>query len=192
LTIQETVMATVTTPLLTAEEFAKVPDNGQPRELVRGRIVLMNVPYPRHGEICMNIGGLLATYVRQHGLGRLVGNDGGVVTERDPDTVRGPDVSFYSYKRVPPGPLPINQYVDVAPELVFEVRSHTDRWPRITTKVGEYLSTGVIWVCVLDQQTHTIHLFHADQAPRILTADDEFHLPDVLGDFRTPVRAFFA
>ena len=60
----------------------------------------------------------------EHNLGHVVSNDSGVVTERDPDTVRGADVAFYSYGRVPPGPFP-RGYLAVAPELVFEVRSPT-------------------------------------------------------------------
>jgi Uma2 family endonuclease len=38
--------------LLTAEEFERMPDPGYPTELVRGRIVAMNPPGFRHGEVC--------------------------------------------------------------------------------------------------------------------------------------------
>jgi Uma2 family endonuclease len=41
-------------PLLTAEQFAERPDPGYPEELVKGRVVPMPVPQPRHGEICGN------------------------------------------------------------------------------------------------------------------------------------------
>jgi len=50
--------------------------------------------------------------------------------EHDPDKVRGADVSYYSFGGLPPGPLP-EGYLDVVPELVFEVRSSTDRWARV-------------------------------------------------------------
>ena len=33
----------------------------------------------------------------EHDLGHVLSNDSGVITERDPDTVRGADISFYSY-----------------------------------------------------------------------------------------------
>ena len=52
--------ASVTTPtLMTAEEFAQRPDPGYPEELVRGRIVPMPMPKPRHGEICNKAGRIL-------------------------------------------------------------------------------------------------------------------------------------
>lgn len=176
--------------LLNAAEYAQLPDRGIPTELVRGRVVEMNVPAPRHGEICANITTLINPYVRGKGMGRIVSNDGGILTERDPDTVRGGDVAYYSYSRVPQGPLPAG-YLDVVPELVFEVRSPTERWPRLITKAGEYLEAGITVVCLLDQVSETVQVYRADELPRTLDADDELHLPDILGDLRIPVGRFF-
>jgi Uma2 family endonuclease len=150
----------------------------------------MNVLAPRHEEICANITTLINPYARGQGMGRIVSNDGGLLTDRDPDTVRGGDVAYYSYNRVPQGPLPAG-YLDVVPELVFEVRSPTDRWPRLITKAGEYLEAGVAVVCRLDQVSETVQVYRADELPRTLDADDELHLPDVLGELRIPVRRFF-
>jgi hypothetical protein len=45
-------------------------------------------------------------------------------------------------------------------------------------------------VCVLDQQTGTAHLYFPDEAPRILTADQELTFPDVLPGFRAIVGRF--
>jgi Uma2 family endonuclease len=185
-------MSTATTSLLTAEEFRLLPDNGKHRELVRGRVVEMNVPVPRHGVLCSNVIWELSNFVRPRGIGRVVTNDAGVVTEHEPDTVRGPDVSYYSYARLPKGRIP-EGYLDVVPELVFEVRSHTDRWSRILAKVSEYLEAGVSVVCVLDEQTEALTVYPAEDLQRVLTADDEFTLPEIFGpDFRVPVSRFFA
>jgi Uma2 family endonuclease len=183
-------MAIVAEKLLTAEEYGDLPDDGQPTELVRGRIVPMNMPKPRHGEICAQTIYLLRRYLEEDPLGRVVANDAGVVTERDPDTIRGADIAFYSYARVPRGPLP-NTYLSVAPELVFEVRSPGDRWSEITIKVGEYLQAGVKAVCVLDQQTETARVYSAEDGPWTFTADQDLEFPDILGAFRVPVRRFF-
>src|SRR5207244_1669587 len=135
-------MMSIVQTLLTAEEFARLPDRGRPTELVRGRIVEMNVPFPRHGQVCGQTAYLLKDYLRTDDRGQVVTNDSGVITERDPDTVRGGDVCFYSYTRVPKGPLP-QGYLSVVPDAVFEVRSPDDRWSKITAKVAEYLNAGV-------------------------------------------------
>jgi Uma2 family endonuclease len=176
--------------LLSAAEYSELLDREIPTELVRGRVAEMNVPAPRHGEICANITTLINPYVRGQAMGRVVSNDGGILTERDPDTVRGGDVAYYSYVRVPRGPLPAG-YLDVVPELVFEVRSPTERWPRLITKAGEYLQAGVTVVCLLDQVSETLQIYRADELPRTLHADDELYLPEILGELRIPVRAFF-
>lgn len=182
--------ASITHRLLTAAEYANIPDPGIPNELVRGRIVETNVPAPRHGEICANVTTLINPHVRGQEMGRVVSNDGGILTERDPVTVRGGDVAYYRYGRVPQGPLPAG-YLDAVPELVFEVRSPTERWSRLITKAGEYLEAGVTAVCLLDQASETVQVYRADELPRTLHADDELHLPEILGELRIPVRRFF-
>jgi Uma2 family endonuclease len=179
-----------TEALLTAEEYLRLPDNGQPTELVRGRIVPMNMPKPRHGEICVQAAYLLRRFLDDNDLGRVVGNDAGILTRRGPDTVRGADIAFYSFAKVPKGPLP-NDYLPVPPEVVFEVRSPGDRWSEIHAKVGEYLTAGVQVVCVLDDQTETAHVFPADDTPRTYTGEQELVLPGVLAGFRVAVRRFF-
>jgi Uma2 family endonuclease len=176
--------------LLTAEEFYRLPDDGQPKELVRGRIVPLSIPAPRHGYYCGNVVQIVGAFARQHDLGRVMSNDSGVITEREPDTVRGPDVSYYSYLRLPKGPLP-DGYLTVSPEIAFEVRSPGDRWKKILAKVLEYLNAGVSVVCVLDPQTQTLTVYREDELQQVLTVDDELFLPELHPDFRVPVRQFF-
>src|SRR5438876_2519721 len=177
--------------LMTAEEYLLLPDLGRPSELVRGRVVTMNMPLPRHGEICGNTVHIVKSYLDTNDVGRVVSNDSGVIIERDPDTVRGADVGFYSYKRCPKGRLPAG-YLSVAPELVFEVRSPGNRWREILTKVAEYLAAGVLRVCVLDEQTETITVYSPDEPEVKLTRDQELVLPDILPGFGVRVDRFFA
>jgi Uma2 family endonuclease len=120
-----------------------------------------------------------------------MGNDSGVVTHRDPDTVRGADVMFYSYARLPRGPLPKTGYFSTSPDLVVEVRSPGDGWGELTAKVSEYLKAGVTVVAVLDPRTESLTVYRADEPPQTVAAGDEFTLPDLLGEFRAAVRSFF-
>jgi Uma2 family endonuclease len=175
--------------LLTAEEFAERADPGYPEELVRGRLVAMPLPKPRHGELCARASYFLMRFLEEHKIGRVLSNDSGVVTERGPDTVRGADVAFYSFAKLPEGKLP-DHYPDVPPDLVVEVLSPSDRWPRVLLKVGEYLAAGVPIVIVLDDERMTAHVFRAEQAPALI-GDGELTIPDVLPGFAVPVRRFF-
>src|ERR1022692_4108145 len=122
--------------LMTAEDFGKRSDPGYPEELVRGRVVAMSVPDRRHGYICGKADRIFGNFVDERALGRVMSNDSGVITERGPDTVRGADVAYYSYARLPEGPL-ASGYGPEVPELVVEVRSTNDRWREIHEKVTE-------------------------------------------------------
>jgi Uma2 family endonuclease len=176
--------------LLTAEEYGELPDLGRPTELVRGLIVDMNVPYPRHGQVCAQIAYLLRRYLEDHDIGHVITNDSGVVVERGPDTVRGLDVTFISYQKAAKGPLP-RKYFDVAPELLFEVRSPDDRWGKILQKVGEYLTAGTEVVCVVDPDSETVQLHFADKPTETLSGNDELSFPNLLPGFKVPIQRFF-
>jgi Uma2 family endonuclease len=182
-------MAT-TEMLLTVEDYLRLPDNGCPTELVRGRIVPLNVPNFRHGKLCNRLGRLLGNYADEHNLGHVLNNDAGVVTERAPDTVRGPDVSFYSYSRVPQGADPTG-YPNVVPEVVIEVRSPSDRWAMVLAKVSEYLNAGVDLVYVVDGQSLSVFAYTADKPNATLSDDDELTCPPPLAGLRFRVRRLF-
>jgi Uma2 family endonuclease len=151
----------------------------------------MNQPYPSHGEICVTVGSILWDFVRKRKIGRVVGNDSGVITERQPDTVRGPDIAYFSFQRVPPGRLPRRGYLDVAPELAIEVKSVFDRWSEIDEKIAEYLKAGVLVVCVVDPDTDSVQIHYPDKPMRIVQRDEELTLPEVLPDFCVTVRELF-
>jgi Uma2 family endonuclease len=115
----------------------------------------------------------------------------GKITEREPDTVRGADVCYYSFERLPEGPMPEDAYLPVIPDLVFEVMSPSDRWPRVLGKVKEYLDVGVTAVCVVIPRDRTAVIYRDDPKPQTFAADAELTLPDVLPGFRVPLRQFF-
>lgn len=178
------------TDLLTAREYAWLPDDGRPTELVRGKVIELSIPFPRHGQICSQIIRLLSGQQDNHLAGHIVSNCCGIITERDPDTVRGPDVAFYSFARVPPGPFPRDQYLSAVPDIVFEVRSPTDRWRDLIAKVNEYVQAGVIVVCVADDGSGEVQIF-GDNGIMTLSGDDELTFPQQLPGFSVPVRRLF-
>jgi len=183
-------MSTATT-LITAEEYARMPETDRPTELVRGRIVEMNQPIPLHGYICGNVSRILGNFVHENDLGRVFTNDSGVITTRDPDTVRGPDIWYAGYEKLPKGPLP-KTYLDVVPDLVIEVLSPDDRWSRVLGKVAEYLNIGVPIVCVVNPDGATAQVFYRDNPhSRTLASGDELTFPDVLPGFSVRVHELF-
>jgi len=64
--------------------------------------------------------------------------------------------------------------------------------PRLSPKkAAEYLDAGVLAVVVLDAETQTAVIYYPEQMPRILGADDELSLPEILPGFAIAVRRFF-
>lgn len=92
--------ASATAKLMTADEFADFmlrPENeGRAFDLVRGKVVEMSRAGELHCLVCSNLAFLLGSYVRQRKQGSVLCNDPGVLLDRDPDTVRGPDVVFFA------------------------------------------------------------------------------------------------
>jgi Uma2 family endonuclease len=185
-------MATVLKPaerLMTIAEFIALPDDGRRRELVRGRVVEMPQPKPIHGFVCLEIAARLREFVKSRNLGR-VATESGLVTEREPDSMRGPDISYYSYERVAAGKVP-DEYLDVRPELVVEVLSTFDRWPRVLEKIVNYLDAGVVAVCIVDPEIQTVEVHTANEKVRHLTRSDVLTVPEVLPEFSCNVADLF-
>jgi Uma2 family endonuclease len=174
--------------LMTAAEFEELNDDRR-TELVRGRVVEMTPPKPTHGRIVFAIARIVGQFIEQHDLGRWFG-EAGVITERDPDSVRALDAAFVSYARLPRDASD-DHYSDVAPELVFEVFSPTDRWVEVLDKVAEYLRAGTIVVCIVVPSTRSIQLHRAETPAITLTESDCFELSDILPGFRCQVADFF-
>jgi Uma2 family endonuclease len=174
---------------LTAEEYLHLPDDGRRTELRRGVVHYMTPPGFRHGEVCSRINRFIGNHVDAHDLGHTLSNDAGIITGRDPDTVRGADVSFYSYRRIPKGQSPVG-YAGASPEILFEIVSPTNTRREIAAKTGEYLNAGVNVVCVVDPQFKTVNVHFPDLPDEKLQGDDELTLADLPG-FRVAISKFF-
>jgi Uma2 family endonuclease len=176
--------------LLSAEEFAAMPELGRFTELVKGEVIQMPPPSFLHGIVCGNVAFALGTHVRPRSLGRITINDSGVVTERDPDTVRGADVAYFSYERLPKHVTP-RVYPEVSPELVFEVMSPDEVFRDVMAKVDEYLDAGVTLVYVIDPSREQAMLFQKGTLGTLFGPTNELTFPGVLPDLRIPVGPLF-
>jgi len=187
-------MATVSEPktktLMTAEQFMEMEDEGC-HELVRGEVIEVALGTTQHGFICLSIGAILKSYGKQTGFGFPIGNDSAVRTERGPDTVRGADVAFYSNARLPWTPT-LPTLPNVAPDLVVEVYSPSNRGEKILRKVQEYLDVGVLMVWVVYPERRTVVIYRPDDALPVLLANHDVleNLPELPG-FRCPVAELF-
>ena len=182
-------MATIAAPL-TLEEFAAMPDPGAPMELVRGKLVMMNVPAARHGVVCFRTAYGVGQFVEPRQLGWVLTNDAGVITARNPATVRGADVAYCSFARLPADSMTAG-YLPVAPEVVFEVLSPSDLWSDVLEKTAEYLAAGVRAVVVLDPVNRTAHVYRDEQPPEHFEDEVELRLAEIHAEFRLSLAKLF-
>lgn len=175
--------------LLTADEFTTRYANRH-AELVKGVVKEYPVPYQKHGKMCFTVGHLIGNYLDEHDIGHATSNDSWVRTGSNPDTVRGGDICFFSYDRLPKGSVP-EGLLPVAPDLIVEVLSPTDRWNAVFAKVSEYLDAGVRVVVVLDTKSASASVYRSDELQQIFHNGDELTLPDVLPGFSVAVARLF-
>jgi Uma2 family endonuclease len=166
--------------LITAEELSDYPDSRY-LELVRGVPRVCEPPGGLHGLLAGKIAARLLDHVERFGLGSVL-VESGYVLEREPDTVRGPDVSYISTSRLAPERIPI-QFIDGAPDLAVEVLAPDDRWSDVEEKVREYLATGVRLVWIVDPRESRVTVRYPDRPARSLTAHDVLDGEDVVPGF---------
>lgn len=184
-------MSTATAKLITAEEFFRMPTppDGSLQELVRGKVETMPPPSTYHGVCCMEVGFRVRLFLREHPLGWVASNDSGFITERDPDTVRGPDLSFWTRDRL--AQLPTEGYVAVVPDLVVEVPSPHDFFARFQRKLLHYLHHKVRLIWVLMPEDRSVGVYRPGCDPTLLSDADELSGGDVLPGFRSRVGELF-
>jgi len=185
-------MSTVTTEkLLTAEEFFLLPsrDDGLKTELVRGRVVTMCLPGGDHGEAQGNIFSLIKQYIRGKAIGRVM-VETGMRTELKPDSVRGPDVSYWSKERLQLG-VRVPKYPDAAADLCVEVLSPGNTTREMNDKIKEYFFSGVRMVWIVDPDARTAVVYRQPGEGRILWEDATITGEDVIPGFECKVADFF-
>lgn len=161
-----------------------------PCELVGGRIVRMTPTNPTHGRIEVNVAAALRAFVRTRNLGVVMAGEVGVFTTRDPDTVRAPDVLFLSHER-DAGRTRREGFLEVAPDLVVEILSPTDRPDALRRKLDEYFAAGVRMAWVIDPATCTVDVHRPGGDATSFAAGEIVTGEDVLPGFELPLDEVF-
>jgi Uma2 family endonuclease len=185
-------MATVEPRLITAEEYQQLPEptDGTRLELVRGEIVAMCRPSWEHGEIAGNVYLAIKLFLRANPIGR-VSVESGVITERNPDTVRGPDVSFIRKERMPLGQR-VPGFAELTPDLCVEVVSPSNTRASLNEKIEEYFATGAKLVWVIDPEERSVTVYREPVEGRVLKSYEVLDGGEVLPNFSCKVAELFA
>lgn len=178
----------VAPPPLTAAELYHMGDIG-PSELINGEIVTQMPTGHPHAFIESMLAFFLNLFMRQHKIGRILTGEVGIVTKRQPDSIRAADVAFISHER-----LALTQtegYLDVAPELVVEIMSPGNAWSDMQEKLAEYFAIGVQMIWVVDPRLEQVHVYRSLEQVRLLRKQDTLPGEDVLPGFAVALVDIF-
>jgi Uma2 family endonuclease len=176
------------TPLVTAEELERMPEDDYRYELVRGRLIRMSPVAPRHGGVTTTIAALLWHHVTPRKLGR-VWTEVGFRLASAPDTVRAPDVSFVRSDRLPLQDA--RGFYRGAPDLAIEVLSPDDRPADVQGKVDDYFAAGTPMVVVVDPEECRAVVHRPGSAAVTLNDDDMLDLDAAVRGFAVRVSEIF-
>ena len=187
-------MTTAKTPsrLMTADELLvmeRVP--GKRYELIRGVLTEKEVPtgHP-HGITVARTAGPMFQYAEDNDYGEVITGEPGYHLERDPDTVRAPDVAWFAPGRIPPG---TTGFPELTPDLCIEVaspsNSRSDRL--LSDKAQMWLEFGALEVWVLNPENTSVARYRAGQPTVTLHEDDVLDGEELLPGFSIPVWQLF-
>ena len=175
---------------MTSEQLARRSFPDKRTELVRGRLVVREPAKLRHGIVAARMLSAIAVYLDANPIGIVAAADTGFTLERNPDTVRAPDVTYIRADRVPTDE--VVGFDELAPDLVVEVRSPGDRTRRIETKVRHWLSAGTLLVWQIDPRRRSGKVYRADGSVTALTEMDAFDGESVLPGFSVTLASVLA
>jgi Uma2 family endonuclease len=173
-------------PLMTAEQFVGYEIPGKRVELIAGRVFVREYARPQHGAIAAEILIEIGIYLRATPIG-VVFAESGFHIERNPDTVRAPDVAYVAGAR---GFAARDQAMwgSGAPDLCVEVVSPNDRLTRVAQKARQWIATGAQLVWVVDPRRRCATVYRADGSTEQLTPGDSLRGDDLLPGFTLPLK----
>ena len=148
--------------LMTAHELERLPETG------------------KRTDVVVTLAAIMKEYVRARNLGRVLAETGFVLAT-NPDTVRGPDISFVRRERVP-DPIP-RGFARFSPDLAIEVWSPDDRPGKVLEKVADYLSAGTQLIWVVDPDRRQARVYRADGTMVTVNENEPLDGEDVLPGF---------
>lgn len=178
------------TSVITAEQLASMPQDGNRYELVEGILKMMSPAGGRHGRVAVRINKLLAIHVDDNGLGATFAAETGFLLETEPDTVRAPDGAFVKQDKMDSledefGFLPF------APDLAIEVVSPSDTFAEVEKKAFMWLDFGTKLVLMVEPLSETVHAYRSRTNIVVLTSSDVLDATDTVAGWSVQVADFF-
>jgi Uma2 family endonuclease len=173
----------------TIDDLLQLNNLGGMFELVDATLVEKAMGW-RESLIAMVIGRLLSDYVVSKNLGLVSGPDGFMRILKT--LVRGPDVAFVSWDRLPEGKVPDSPVPEIVPDLAIEVLSEGNTRAEMSRKRREYFHAGVRQVWMVDLNERTVAVYSDITRYELFDEDDVIHGGDFLPGLEIPLSQVFS
>ena len=157
-------------------------------ELVDGVLVEKGMGF-RESLIAGAILSLIREFVVARNLGLVSGPDG--MMRLGTGLVRGPDVAYISWDRIPGRKVPAEPIAGFTPELAIEVLSVSNTREEMARKRREYFGAGVRLVWEVDPRARTVTVFDAPERSTVLDVAQTLSGDEVLPGFALPLAGLF-
>lgn len=174
---------------LTAEEFdafAELPENADKiLEFIHGEIIEKVPSNAYSSKISARVVIRLGGFVEDHDLGHVTTEAGGYQVGANRIV---PDVAFVA--KVKQAELDKRGYNHVAPDLVVEVISPSDKPKAVADKIAAYLAAGItVWALYPETKTAQIH--RPQQDVMMLDENGSLSAEDILPGFQLVLKDIF-
>ncbi|MBW4483076.1 MAG: Uma2 family endonuclease [Tildeniella torsiva UHER 1998/13D] len=144
-------------------------------ELVDGEVKIMSPSGYEADKVSIELAAQIRNWVRPRQLGRVTGSSAGFILP-NADT-RAPDVSFVRAERLRRSP---RSFAELAPDLMVEVKSPTDKLTKLRSKIQDFLALGTQVGILIDPEARCVEVYRAGDEAILLGDGDRLTLPDLL------------
>jgi len=173
----------------TIEDLLQKNETGAMCELIDGTLVEKAMGWTE-SLIALALGSILRQFVNAHNLGLVTGPDGFVRILGS--LVRGPDVAFISWDRLPNRRVPNVSVPECVPDLAVEVLSLGNTRTEMSRKRREYFHACVRLVWMIDPRERTVAVYTSITDYTIIDENGKLSGSDVLPGLEIDLAELFA
>jgi Uma2 family endonuclease len=176
---------------ITHEEFEKLCQDNPDLQLeltANGELIVMAPAGWESSEKNLDLATDVNNWNRQTRIGRAFDSSGGFTLPNG--AVKSPDVTWIEKSKLIDVPAGV-KFPQVIPDFVIELRSDTDRMPKLREKMEEYRDNGVRLGWLIDPQKQQVEIYRLGQEVEVLESPSSLSGEDVLPGFTLDLGSIF-